>query len=182
MFCSYFAYSEWTPGEGPNGSDWTLRDYDSYEEDALDPKRWGGWTGPGGYGTICRDGKAVCTLGADADGLTVNVPEDAEDITNEEFAEIMGGTSVRGTSNPKSDFSLKYKAGKITFSLTASSYVRIALYTLNGQLVQTVEDSKMDAGFHSSRVNQSALPAGTYVLSLNTENLMKAQRVITIAR
>jgi hypothetical protein len=181
MFCSYFAYYDWTKGEGPDGSDWTLKDWDSYEDDALDPERWGGWTGPGGYGVICRDGKALCTLGDDAVAQTVSVPDDPDDITNAEFTKIAGGTSTKNgkvMSNYRSFFN--YKDNQITFNLGQSSHVKFEMYSLNGSHVATLLDKTMDAGKHTIQTAKISLPAGSYVLAMHTPSATSVRKLVTI--
>jgi hypothetical protein len=155
-------------------------DYDSYEDDALDPERWGGWTGPGGYGTICREGKAVCVLGDDAAGPTVDVPEDGDDITNEQFAEMMKGTNSRiVNSKNKSEFNLTYTAGKVNFNIQKPSQVRFALYDLSGRLARTISDTHMEAGSHTLSIDNSKLPAGAYMLSMQTPTAKQTRRILT---
>jgi hypothetical protein len=90
IFYSYFKYYEWTPKKGPDNSDFTLVDYDSYEDDSLDEKRWGGYVNGPPYGTICRDGKAVSTINCYKEtGYLLDIPYDSGDLSNKELAAEM---------------------------------------------------------------------------------------------
>jgi hypothetical protein len=54
----------------------------------------------------------------------------------------------------------------------------LAVYNLNGQLVNTVHSGMLEAGGHALNFNASALPSGLYLARLATDQGVQVERLL----
>ncbi len=73
-------------------------------------------------------------------------------------------------------------ASTIRFVTGAPGNVRLAVYDVQGRLVQMLVDGATAAGTHEARWNSSAVAAGTYVYRLSVDGEMVATRRATVVR
>ena len=78
--------------------------------------------------------------------------------------------------NPSSD------ASTIQYQTSRRATVSLAVYDLQGRLVQTLASGDMPAGVHRARWNASGVAAGTYVYRLMVDGEMVAARRATVVR
>jgi hypothetical protein len=173
IFVSYFAYYAYTPGVGPDGTDFTLEDYDDFTGSGtdFDLVRWEP------YNTCMREGKAVCTMACN--GLTydnVEIPEDAADTVNWEGTHA----SARAELIRNRDVSLDYRAGTIQYRIAKPGQIKLSLYDLNGRTVRTLVTANQTAGNHSFTLDRSTLAAGAYYISLQTPSAKRVRQMISI--
>jgi len=76
--------------------------------------------------------------------------------------------------NPATD------ATMVGFGLTTPEHVTLAVYTANGELVETLVDERMEAGTYSVGLRTSALPSGSYIYTLRagSEVLSRVMKVV----
>lgn len=65
----------------------------------------------------------------------------------------------------------------VTFAVDHTMYVRLAVYDLNGRLVQTLVDGHRSAGQHSLVFRAGDLPSGNYLLRMDTPSGSRLQRL-----
>jgi hypothetical protein len=87
---------------------------------------------------------------------------------------INGLTELSVYPNPAKDMA------KLSFSLENVSNLTIAIYDQLGQLVQTVSNSKFNAGVNQVEINTSALNSGIYSVRIDAENGSLSQRISVI--
>ncbi|MFX0141647.1 MAG: PQQ-binding-like beta-propeller repeat protein, partial [Candidatus Hodarchaeota archaeon] len=68
----------------------------------------------------------------------------------------------------------------ISFALPKITNVRISIFDINGKIVETILNSKMQAGYHTFAWNASNLPSGTYFISFRTRDFIKAQKCVLL--
>lgn len=74
------------------------------------------------------------------------------------------------------------ESSTIRFHVGTQSNVRLAVYDLQGRLVQTLVDGEKAAGTHEARWNASGVASGTYVYRLMVDGDMVATRRATVVR
>ncbi len=97
------------------------------------------------------------------------------------------GVSVDDMSEIPSAYSLMQNypnpfnpSTKINFSLPVSSHVVLNVYSITGQLVQTLVNNEMPAGRHSVDFNASDISSGVYLYRLETEKFTSTRKMILI--
>ncbi len=73
-------------------------------------------------------------------------------------------------------------ASTIRFVTGAPGNVRLAVYDVQGRLVQTLVDGDTAAGTHEARWNSGTVAAGTYIYRLSVDGEMVATRRATVVR
>ncbi|MGD9546732.1 MAG: S8 family serine peptidase [Candidatus Krumholzibacteriia bacterium] len=68
----------------------------------------------------------------------------------------------------------------ITFSLPASGHVRLAVYNVKGQLVETLADGAYGAGAHTFAWDAKDSPSGVYFYRLETKNSSETRKMIML--
>ncbi len=63
---------------------------------------------------------------------------------------------------------------KIEFSLPEKGSVRIEIYSTLGELIKTLVDGEMEAGYHSINFDASQLPSGTYIYQMVAKGSSKS--------
>jgi hypothetical protein len=166
IFYCYFRHYIYTPDSGPDGSDFTLEFSEDYDGTSFDKSAWDD------YGCELRGGFAVGAFGADYTG---ELPDDPGDI-NVSTAYAPYARMLKG------DAYIEHKSGNITYGISKAGAVKLAMYDLNGRLVQTLVDSYKNSGDHTATCNMASIPAGTYVVSLKTPTAQEAKRIVTVSR
>ncbi|MBE0643722.1 MAG: S8 family serine peptidase [Bacteroidetes bacterium] len=64
--------------------------------------------------------------------------------------------------------------------LPTSAAVILAVYDMSGKKVREVLNATLEAGTHSARVSTAGLPAGNYLLRLNTSTHSSAQKLVVL--
>lgn len=68
----------------------------------------------------------------------------------------------------------------ISFTLQQSATVRLQVFDVQGRLIQTMIDRRINAGNHSLRFDASGLSSGTYVYRLQTGNQIETKSMTLI--
>jgi len=109
QFINWVQYSEYTPGQGPDGADFTLAWRDDF--DTFDSNRWskGNWTFAENMATFLpenigvKDGVLIIALTeADAFGINVDVPADDSGTTSLWMPETSNETALRWNAASRS--------------------------------------------------------------------------------
>jgi len=71
----------------------------------------------------------------------------------------------------------------IIFNLSESSNVKLSVYNINGQLINSLIDENMDKGIHqfnwsATDNSEKKLNAGIYLMKLQTNNSVKSLKII----
>ncbi len=69
---------------------------------------------------------------------------------------------------------------QLKFSLKNSQRTKISILDLNGSIVQLVEDKFLFEGEHSYVIDTYRLPAGTYILLVQGDNVLIAERIVVL--
>jgi hypothetical protein len=68
----------------------------------------------------------------------------------------------------------------IKFDLASNSNVKLSVYNYNGQLVKSLVNGAMNAGFHSVNFDASSLSAGVYYYTLETAGKAMTQKMVLV--
>jgi len=68
---------------------------------------------------------------------------------------------------------------RIDYQVAERSDIDVSIYSLNGELIQTIVSSTKDKGSYSANVNNT-LEAGTYLVKVQTESSVKVQKLVII--
>jgi len=68
----------------------------------------------------------------------------------------------------------------IKFDLATAGNVRLNVYNYNGQLVRSLVDGQMDAGYHSVNFDASSLSAGVYYYTMETAEKAMTQKMVLV--
>jgi Zn-dependent metalloprotease len=69
---------------------------------------------------------------------------------------------------------------KIPFGLPEDSNVKLEIYNLRGQIVATLVDGALPAGFHTARFDATSLPSGVYFYKIVAGNFSDIKRMLLI--
>ena len=93
-------------------------------------------------------------------------------------------TDIQNSSVIPEDFSLSQSypnpfnaAATIEFSIPVSEDVRLEIFNLLGQKVETIVDSKLNAGIHSVSWNADGCPSGVYFYKLTAGGFQETRRM-----
>jgi hypothetical protein len=183
MFTSYFAYFAYTPGEGPGGTDFTLDDFDSFDEGGtnFNTTRWEP------YNVVMRDGKSVGTMSCNGlDNSSIEVPFDAGDtVTMESLSEPPVHTVKEIISAFKLQGAIEVHHAdnqlKVEYSLRQPGQTALNLFALDGTCVKTIDSGTMKAGRHTAHIETAGIPAGAYMVLL-ARSEGSVSRSVIIAR
>lgn len=109
--------------------------------------------------------------------------ENCEDNVIEEVAESRTSEVSKATTDLV-DFSFSIQpnpvrtTATITYILPKAQQIHINIYSLQGQLLQQLESSKMGAGMHIKEWYADGLSSGMYLLSLETANHKEIKKII----
>jgi len=97
------------------------------------------------------------------------------------------GTGIKDTQEASEDFMLAPcypnpvdSEGRIDFRIPRPGHVSLNVFNLSGQLVQTLVNAELDQGDHSVLWNAQKLPPGTYFLNLESNGMVRRQKVVVI--
>lgn len=68
----------------------------------------------------------------------------------------------------------------LTYSIGTTRELRIDLFSLDGKLLQNLFQGAESSGFHQLPVDTSKLPAGTYLVRLQSDNAVTTQRLAVV--
>lgn len=68
----------------------------------------------------------------------------------------------------------------IKFDLASTENVKLNVYSYNGQLVKSLVNGQMEAGFHSVNFDASSLSAGVYYYSMEAEGKSLTEKMVLV--
>lgn len=68
----------------------------------------------------------------------------------------------------------------IRFSLPTETKLKINIYNMLGELVQTLADGNYEAGYHKVTFNASALPSGAYIYRIESGEFVQVRKMILL--
>jgi hypothetical protein len=68
----------------------------------------------------------------------------------------------------------------IGFSLPKASQVKINIYNMIGELVETLAEGTFEQGYHSIAFNAASIPSGTYVYRLESGDFVQVKKMVLI--
>ena len=68
----------------------------------------------------------------------------------------------------------------ISYTLSGMDHVKLSVYNLTGQLIETLVDDQQDAGNYTLVWDATQLPSGMYFLRMETGNEMFHQKLMLI--
>jgi hypothetical protein len=68
----------------------------------------------------------------------------------------------------------------IKFDLAKESVVKLSVYNYNGQIVRSLVDGNMKAGYHSVNFDASSLSAGVYYCTMEAAGVTKTQKMVLV--
>lgn len=68
----------------------------------------------------------------------------------------------------------------IAFTLPKKDYVKLVVYNLDGEIVKTLIDGIIPAGFHNVKFNAGSLASGIYLFKLETLNFTQTKKMILL--
>jgi hypothetical protein len=165
LIYSWFRYYSYTPGAGPDGSDFTLTDWDNFDGPWDDVK----WSKMGTLNLL--DGKAV---GNACGNPVTSVPADPGDIN----ASVPIISHSRIKEQPIVSASLFCENNTIRYRLPVSGKINLSLYDMNGRVAETIADGLLPAGEYTGSLKKK-IAAGTYIISLKTPYSKESRRFVS---
>jgi len=106
-------------------------------------------------------------------GLDIYRYRDANIVnTRKPSASVQRESSLRVFPNPSSS------TMSITYNLDYVSYMKVALYSLQGRLVRLIDEQMRNKGPVSFTLDVSDIPPGSYVVSVYTNEGFEAHRIV----
>lgn len=162
MFLSWYKAYSYTPGQGPNGSDFTLKGYDDFTGTAIDTTKWliFSWAFKD---VVVKEGKCIMVMNCDTvDGFAGMIPMDPGDTLKIQPVPVLGPGKNIGLETSR------YVNGVVSYTIAAPGRVTLSLYDLRGRLFLKIADADMVAGTHTIRCPLRMLPIGSFVTVLQT--------------
>ncbi|PLW99629.1 MAG: beta-glucanase [Marinilabiliales bacterium] len=82
------------------------------------------------------------------------------------------GLQIRNFPNPANDFTL------ISYEIHEPGEVRLSVYDINGRLIETLVETRQQAGIHQQRWNFKGLEPGVYVYTLQVNNQTISKKIV----
>jgi hypothetical protein len=172
MAISWFKDYAYTPGQGPDGSDFTLDEVDDFNGSSLNDENW-----PQTWGNvIVRNGKAIFPIICDNEEWSDTVPVDHGD-TGVCIQSI--NTKTRHTATG-SEQAFQYTGNAVFFHLDAPGDVRIDICNMQGRIVYTKENHFAHSGSHELRLDNGILSPGAYLVNMHTKAGSQTQSIALI--
>ena len=70
----------------------------------------------------------------------------------------------------------------ISYALTQAGLVELNVYNLNGQLVQSLVNSRLDKGIHKAEFNASDMTSGMYIYNLKVDNKVVSSKKMMLLK
>ena len=121
-------------------------------------------------GTIYDPGSNVVTRVCESG--TVFGAGDRFSLTERETPDVFGLS--QNYPNPFNPVTL------INFSLPVESHVRLDVFNVKGQLVATLVNKMVNAGYHVTEWNAAGMSSGIYLYRLKTENFTETKKMILL--
>jgi hypothetical protein len=157
VYISYLDYYAYTPGKGPNGSDFTLQWRDNF--DSLDLNRWAYWvehdsTAPGighfvASNVVAKGGKAILCVTREGEAPQVDqmpVPEDPKD--EHRVGSIRKAFSGRQAQTPRCVL-FGFRDGFVDLSIPSMSHAYLEILSYRGRHLGSIDLGKRESGPHS---------------------------------
>ena len=77
-------------------------------------------------------------------------------------------------------FVIDVTSTKIKFNLPAQANVKLKIYNLVGELVKTILDKQMEAGYHEVYFDASGFASGIYFYRLEAENYLSIRKMLLL--
>ena len=68
----------------------------------------------------------------------------------------------------------------IRFSLPKETQLKINIYNMLGELVETLADGTFEAGYHKVTFNASSLPSGVYIYRIAAREFVETRKMVLI--
>ena len=68
----------------------------------------------------------------------------------------------------------------IEFSLSHDNEVNLSVYNLLGELIKTIYNKQLNAGYHKIEFNANNLPSGLYIYVLKTESFLERRKMLLL--
>ena len=117
-------------------------------------------TGPGGSNTKTRTNYIITALPSGIQDQWAGIP-----------TEFQLRQNYPNPFNPQT---------KITFGLPKTAHVKITVYNLKGDLIETLFSGKKAAGFHHITWNAAAFSSGTYFIKMQAEHFVKVNKCVLL--
>jgi hypothetical protein len=163
VFYSFYKYYAYTPGAGPNGSDFTLDFFDDFDGTSFDETAWEP------YGCVLRDGFSIAVLnGSDYTG---EIPHDPGEVTSAHSA---------GALSPDGGAWMEYRSGAVHFGAGIPGRINLSIYDVRGRFIRTLIDTYSEAGSRTVSLKDFPISAGTYVVRMQAPDALTIQRAIIL--
>ena len=139
--------------------------------------------------TLSENGLLTWTLGRnpqDQYNLSIYVSDGTDTVTTTAIIEVEDVVSVSriGLAIPD-QYSLSHNypnpfnpTTTIEFGLPERAKVKVSIYDLNGNLIETVLNKHKEAGFHRAVWHATGLPTGVYFYRIQTSNFTDVKKCI----
>ncbi|MCZ7616691.1 MAG: T9SS type A sorting domain-containing protein [Ignavibacteriaceae bacterium] len=68
----------------------------------------------------------------------------------------------------------------IQFSLPKATQLKINIYNMLGELVETLAEGTYEAGYHKAEFNASTLPSGAYIYRFESPDFVQVRKMVLI--
>jgi hypothetical protein len=168
MFFSWFRYYQYTPGSGTDGSDFTLRYFNTFDGAGLDDE----WIHA--FDMEERDGKGIAVLFCDSNKTYAGeVPVDENDTV---LLPTYSAYPVQISSKSKYDLSVCNYT--ISYTLPEESFVSLCLYDAVGRCENIIVEAVKPSGMYSVKINIEEIRSGTYLLVLKSNQNQVVRKII----
>lgn len=68
----------------------------------------------------------------------------------------------------------------IRFSLPKQTQLKLNIYNMLGELVETIAEGMYESGYHKVTFNASTLPSGTYIYRMESSEFVQVKKMVLI--
>jgi hypothetical protein len=163
FFMDFFRFYSYTPGKGPDGSDFTLETEDNFDGPSSGELRQDGFE--------FRDGLAICAFGGSYSGPMPDVSGERHSKAYAPYASMKKGKSW-----------IECHGNSVVYGIARDSRVDISIYNNNGRLAGNVLSCHKKAGKYEAKINTSGLAQGSYIVYLKADNATVAVPMVISGR